>query len=342
MNDSDRIVVHSAHPRPAQVRVFPLFADLDEHDLSQIAKGLIRKHVPQGEYLFRQGSDADSAFFVQSGVLNVVSALPGGGEVHVAERGPGSMLGETALVATSVRTASVKAKTDVTGFTMERQFFQGSIAQASSAAVRILNQLMRIVCERLQSQYAQIVAMDRGGDASVARRDAPGFRPDLDQAAKTRSFPYMEYLPLLEFFSSFLPEEIQAFESQVRCLELARGAILFEKDEDPDSCYFVVRGALELCINHEDGQVPLAILGPGTFLGTTEIIGGGVRVACGRVREDATIFEMSAGKLRELLSQQSWLALKFQLALCASLIVDLGKINKRLARMASQVSTKMG
>jgi CRP-like cAMP-binding protein len=342
MNDPDPIVVHSAHPRPAQVRVFPLFSDLGEQDLTQIAKGLIRKHVPQGEYLFRQGSDADSAFFVQSGVLNVVSALPGGGEVHLAERGPGSMLGETALVATGVRTASVKAKTDVTGFSMERQFFQGSIAQASSAATRILNQLMQIVCERLQSQYAQIVAMDRGGKATVARRDAPGFRPNIEEVAEKCSFSYMEYLPLLEFFSNFRAEEIQAFVSQVRCLELPRGAMLFEKDENADSCFFVVRGALELCINHQDGQIPLAILGPGTFLGTTEIIGGGVRVACGRVREDATIFEMSAGKLRELLSQQSWLALKFQLALCDSLIVDLGKINKRLARMASQVSTKMG
>jgi CRP-like cAMP-binding protein len=152
----------------------------------------------------------------------------------------------------------------------------------------------------------------------------------------------MDYLPLLEFFSNFQPEEIQAFESQVRCLDLPCGAILFEKDEDAESCFFVVRGALELCINHDDGQVPLAILGPGTFLGTTEIIGSGVRVACGRVREDATIFEMSASKLRELLAQQSWLALKFQLGLCASLIVDLGKINKRLARMASQVSIKAG
>ena len=342
MSDPERIVIHSAHPRPAQVRVFPLFSDLDESDLTQISKGLIRRHVPQGEYLFRQGSDADSAFFVQSGVLNVVSALPGGGEVHIAERGPGSMLGETALVTTGVRTASIKAKTDVTGFSMERQFFQGSIAQASSAASRILNQLMRIVCERLQSQYAQIVAMDRGGEAPVARRDAPGFRPDLDEATEKCAFPYMEYLPLLEFFSNFQPEEIRAFESQVRCLDLPRCAILFEKDEDAESCFFVVRGALELCINHEDGQIPLAILGPGTFLGTTEIIGGGVRVACGRVREDATIFEMSAGKLRELLTQQSWLALKFQLGLCASLIVDLGKINKRLARMASQVSLKAG
>ncbi|MDA9981458.1 cyclic nucleotide-binding domain-containing protein [Gammaproteobacteria bacterium] len=331
-------VVDSVHPTPEQVRVIPLFADLDELGLAQISRGLVYKHVPQNAYLFRQGSDADTAFFVQSGALSVDSALPGGGEVHLANIGPGNMLGEMSLVATGVRTASVRADTDVVGFSMERWFFQSSLAHASPATARILRQLIQIVGERLRSQYAQIIPMEAGGNTSVPGRNDSDFRSGFDDATKTRSFSYPEFLPRLGFFSKFQPEEILMFSSKVRSLELPRDVILFEKDERPASCFFIVRGALELCAAQDDGRVPIAVLGPGTFLGTTEIISGGVRVACGRVREEATIFEISADTLLELLSDHSCFALKFQLAFCESLIVDLGTINKRMARVTSQES----
>jgi len=330
--------VDHIHPTPAQLRVMPLFAGLEEPDLLQIAKGLIRKYVPRNEYLFRQGGEADSAFFVLRGVLNVVSALPGGGEVHLTNLGPGSMLGETSLVATGVRTASVRAQTDVIGFSMERWFFQSAIVQASPAAVRVLSQLIHIVSERLQSQYTQMVAVEPGSNTRVSCRQVsvPGVK--IDAMPKACSFPYQVYLPCLEFFSNFQPDEIRTFESLVRSYELPRGAMLFEKGQRPLSCFFVIRGALELFIVRDNCHVPFAILGPGTFLGNNEIISRGVRMACGRVRENAAIFEIDAGKLDEILTGESLFALKFQLAMCGRLIEDLGKINKRMARMTSQLS----
>jgi CRP-like cAMP-binding protein len=327
--NSDFSVVQGIHPTPAEVRAIPLFADLDDSELVQITQGLICKHVKRSEFLFRQGSDADSAFFVQRGALSVVSALPGGGEVHLANLGPGSMVGETSLVATGRRTASVRADTDVIGFSMERWFFQGSLTHASPAAARILGQLI------------QIVPMVAGRNTRVSCRNGMGVGPGLDEAAATSSFSYQAYLPRLGFFSNFQPDEVRMFASQARSLELPRDAILFQKDESPASCFFIVRGALELCVRQDYNHVPIAVLGPGAFLGTTEIISGGARVACGRVREDAAILEISAGMLLELLSGQSCFAVKFQLAFCESLIGDLSKVNKRVARMTSQEAARM-
>ena len=337
----DTAVVENIHPTTAQLRVIPLFAGLEEPDLLQIGKGLIRKCIPRNEYLFHQGGEADSAFFVLRGALDVVSALPGGGEVHLAKLGPGSMLGETSLVATGVRTASVRAQSDVVGFSMERWFFQGAIAQASPAAVRVLSQLIQIVSDRLQHQYARMVAVHPGSNIRVTCRGDSVHGVGIDATLKTCPFPYQAYLPRLEFFSNFQPDEIRAFESQVNSYELPQGAMLFEKGQSPQSCFFVIRGALELFIVKGNSHVPLGIMGPGTLLGGDEIISGGVRLACGRVRENAAIFEIDAGKLKELLSSESFFALKFQLALCESLIDDVGKINKRMARMTSQASLEM-
>jgi len=315
---------------------------LDDDGLSQIAKGLIHKRVARGDYVFRQGEDADSAFFVQHGVLDVVSALPGGGEVHLARSGPGDMLGETSLVTSGVRTASVRAETDIIGFAMERRFFQGAVAQANPAAVLILRRLIRIVSERLRVQYAQMVSVELGGNSLVSCRQVSDLVPAIGATDRKCSFLLREYLPRLRFFSDFTPEELCEFEARTRSVELPRGAMLFERNQAPESSFFVVRGALELFIVQGDRHVPLAILGPGALLGTNEIICGGARVACGRVREDAAILEIGAAELQYLISSESWFAIKFQQALCESLIVDLGRINKRIARLTSRASLKMG
>lgn len=333
-------IVGSPHPTIEEIRAIPMFEDLDDADLSQISKGLTSRRVPRSEYLFRQGSDADSAFFVQSGTLSVVSALPGGGEVYLANAGPGSMLGEMSLVDTGVRTASVRAVTDVAGYVMERWFFQGALAHASPAATRILRRLIHIVCDRLRAQYAQLLPMASGSNSCVSCRNGTAFPPDLGRVA-TRSFPLHACLMRLGFFSNFQADEIRLFASQVRSLELPRNAVLYQKDERPASCFFVVRGALELCVVQGNGHVPVAVLGPGAFLGTTEIVSGGVRVACGRVREDAVILEINAETLRGYLSDQSCFAVKFQLAFCECLIGDLSRVNKRVARTTSQESAGM-
>ena len=333
--------MENVHPTPAQARTIPLFAELDKAELEQISRGLICRNLGINEHLCRQGTDADSAYFVDSGTLNVFNALPGGGEVHLAKRSPGSMLGETCLVSKGIRTASVRAETRVTGFVMDHQFFQGALAQANSSAAKILNQLILIMCDRLITQYRHIIAMELEGTSWVACRNTPAFAPDFSNAASACSFSYQPYLPQLEFFSSFQSAEISSFESMVRCYDLPRGTLLFEKEERPHSCFFVIRGALELCCAKNNEHIPLAVLGPGTFLGTTEIISGNLRVACGRVREDATVFEIKADTLHELLMLEPALAQKFQLSLCKSLIVDLGKINKRVARATSQNSVNI-
>ena len=160
MFNSEHHLVESISPALTLVQEIPLFAKLDRHGLAQITRGLKIKHVAQGEYLFHQGSDADSAFFVQCGSLDIISALPGGNDVHLTKLGPGSMTGETALITTGLRTASIRAETDETGFSMERRFFQASLEQASPAAALILAQLTHIVSNRLKAQYAQIIALE--------------------------------------------------------------------------------------------------------------------------------------------------------------------------------------
>jgi CRP/FNR family cyclic AMP-dependent transcriptional regulator len=324
------------HPTTDQVRQVPLFSGLDEKGIEQISRGMVCKHFDRDTTIFSQGDDADFALFVSSGVVNVFLALPGGGEIPLAVLESGSTIGETSLVETSVRSASVRAVTDVTGLVMERWFFQGFLSQESPAASSILGQLTRLLCKRIRTQYRDFIWPDHAEKSHIMPERPGTAKTTISQGSTQCQFSYKAFLPCLRFFSAFQPDEIDVVTSRATVLEVPQGTMLYEFGARQESCFFVVRGALELCVNSSCEQIPLAVMGPGKFLSVSGLICGQPQVGCGRVREDATILEFSGESLFRLLSEHSLLALKFQLALCHSLIVDLGKVNKRIARQSSQ------
>ncbi len=327
-----------AHPTPAQIRNITVFSGLAEDDLDYISSGLIYRYIPRGEYLFCQGADADSAFFILNGTMSAVSALPGSGEVKLADLGPGARVGETALIASGERPATIRAETDVAGFLMNRQLLSSAIAQANAAADVILGNFLNIMCSRLRAQYEQIIEHDHRSNHWISYLSTPNAGPNIEEVADACHFAFQRYLSQLEFFSEFYEEEIFEIESLGRCLDVARGTELFAHAEHPNSCFFVVRGALERYLIQEGRCVPLAILGPGNFLGTTGIIAGLTHLGYGRVREDSTVLQISASNLQRLINRGSPLALKFKLALCKRLIEDCGRISKRVARTTNQAA----
>jgi CRP-like cAMP-binding protein len=327
-----------AHPTPAQIRNITVFSGLAEDDLNYISSGLIYRYIPQGEHLFCQGADADSAFFILNGTMSAVSALPASGEVKLADLGPGSMVGVTSLITSGERPATITAETDVAGFLMNRQFLGSAIAQASPAAGVILGNFLDIMCKRMRTQYGQIIEHDHLSYQWISYLSAPNAGPGIKEVAVACPYAFRTYLSQLGFFSEFYEEEIFEMESLGQCLDVARGTELFAHAEHPNSCFFVIRGALERYLIQEGRCVPLAILGPGNFLGTTGIIAGLTHLGHGRVREHSTVLEISASNLKRLINRRSSLALKFKLALCKRLIKDCGRISKRVARTTNQAA----
>ena len=153
--------------------------------------------------------------------------------------------------------------------------------------------------------------------------------------ARTCAFPIREYLLRFDFFEEFSSAEIQTLISGLPTYDVPGGIQLFRKDEQPVACFFIGRGAVQLVADDIKGSPPLAVLGPGTFLGATDIVANVKRSTHGIVREEATLIEFGSCKLRSLINDRSTLSIKFRTALCNRLIQDLGNINKRVARMAS-------
>lgn len=113
-----------------------LFADLSRDQLRLLAFGAERRSLRTGEYLFRADARADAGFIVVSGQIELVREGPRGRMV-VARAGPGSLLGELALIAETQRGSSAVTVGDCEVIRISRPLFRRMLQEFPEIAERL-------------------------------------------------------------------------------------------------------------------------------------------------------------------------------------------------------------
>jgi CRP/FNR family transcriptional regulator, cyclic AMP receptor protein len=111
----------------------PLFADLDNRELQQVAQSMKRRQFAAGQEIAREGESGVGFFVIEDGNAKV--------SVHGQERrrlGPGDYFGEIALIAQSARTATVTAESDLTALGMTFWDFRPLVEGNASIAWKLL------------------------------------------------------------------------------------------------------------------------------------------------------------------------------------------------------------
>ena len=224
----------------------PLFAELDEDDLRYVLRAAQPLEFAPGALMVRQGQSADSALFMGRGRARVFNLLPGGGESVVGELGPGSVLGEMALLDSGVRSASVMASEPTACLSMSRDAFRMLIAQGNRAVLAINHRITLALCQRLRELNGKILAR------AVPEHLAPAV-PNRPHQWRPCAFDYAAFLSLLPALRHFSADEMAVLLLATQAFDLPRGALLFEAGAACDACYVVVRGVggLEAIIPNE-------------------------------------------------------------------------------------------
>ena len=100
--------------------------------LRMLAIGSEQKDIPRGDYLFKRGDEADAGFVVQRGALRVDDGS--GAEVTA---GPGSLIGELALLVAMRRPSNALALEYSSVIRISRSLFQRILESDPAAAVRL-------------------------------------------------------------------------------------------------------------------------------------------------------------------------------------------------------------
>jgi len=105
---------------------------LGREALRMLAIGSELRDVPRGDLLFKQGDDADAGFVVQRGAFRIDD---GAGAQTTA--GPGTLIGELALVVTMRRPATATAMEYSSVIRIARSLFQRVLESDPTAARRL-------------------------------------------------------------------------------------------------------------------------------------------------------------------------------------------------------------
>jgi CRP/FNR family cyclic AMP-dependent transcriptional regulator len=90
------------------LRRVPLFADLDDEELAQVALLFKERRFNAGDTVVKEGADGAAFFLIESGEASVT--VRGAGRANL---GPGDHFGEIALIDEGVRSATIAATTDL-------------------------------------------------------------------------------------------------------------------------------------------------------------------------------------------------------------------------------------
>ena len=122
-------------PSPAAdlLKKVPLFSDLDNKELQEIAGSMKQRSFSTGQQIAVEGQSGVGFFIIEDGDASVT--------VHgeeVRRLGPGDYFGEIALIAQTPRTATVTAETDLKTYGMTFWDFRPLVEETPGIAWKLL------------------------------------------------------------------------------------------------------------------------------------------------------------------------------------------------------------
>jgi CRP/FNR family transcriptional regulator, cyclic AMP receptor protein len=118
---------------PETLRKVPLFADLDNNELEQIAKSMRERRFEAGDTVTQEGAGGVGFFVVEEGQADVSVGGESKGSI-----GPGDYFGEIALINESPRTATLTASTNMLCYGMTSWDFKPLVESNSAIAWKLL------------------------------------------------------------------------------------------------------------------------------------------------------------------------------------------------------------
>ena len=125
------------------LRNVPLFAGLDEQQLSVLARAIVRKSAGRNVRIIGAGDPTDSLYIVISGRLKVLMSDEQGREVILSILGPGEFFGEMGLLDDSPRSASVVALEACDLLSISKIDFKRSLAENFELSLTVMRGLVK-------------------------------------------------------------------------------------------------------------------------------------------------------------------------------------------------------
>lgn len=121
----------------------------DESDVLLLANFFKVENRKAGEYLFQEGDNGESLYFVGSGTVVVVMKIPRQKEKILRKYKAGAILGEMAIYTGENRTASVRIENDAELFRLDKESMDAMSKQFPASTAALHTYIVKLLAERL-------------------------------------------------------------------------------------------------------------------------------------------------------------------------------------------------
>jgi CRP-like cAMP-binding protein len=311
----------------------PLFSELDDDELREILSLVQPRQFDEGQAIFRQGDEVDGMYVIERGRVRISARLLDEDEVELATLGRGAVLGEFSLVDRGSRSATAQAIEPSSGLFFSNLHFDVLRADLRPAAFKTMRRISRALSERLRSLDSEIGT--RLGRPMVRQLPPWVHEPTipLGEAIAAEKLD-RRTLGVLPFFRLLTPEEFEEILG-LPAWRVPKGRILFRQGNPANSCFLIVRGAIQVALEKGAGYANLAVLGPGQIFGVA-LMGNMIRAATCYAREQTVVLEIDSAHFDRFFEGSSSVAFKFFDTLNKMLISQLRSGNRMIGRIEAQ------
>ena len=140
------------------LRRVPLFAELDDDELTHVLMaGLVRRH-PEGTIIIREGAEASQLHVIHQGRVRIGKVVPGVGEEALTILGPGQYFGEVELLAGGTASAQAVAHTACEVLAIPYSEVD-LLMRRPELANKFLRAIARTLAERLRESNQRVVSL---------------------------------------------------------------------------------------------------------------------------------------------------------------------------------------
>lgn len=188
--------------------------------------GSAKKTFKKGDILLREGERGDSAYLLETGSVEILIRRDGV-LMQIGTRGPGSIIGEMAIVDDKPRTATIRALEDCNVMEISREDFTRRVDSADP----ILKMVLRVIMTRYRDMISRTHMVQRGSHAAAENAENSNDFHDLAvhtikihnelKAALERNELLLYYQPIIDMAHM----KIAGFEALMRWKHPERGLI---------------------------------------------------------------------------------------------------------------------
>jgi glutaminase len=129
-------------------------------DIAHLEARVVRCQFEAGSMIVRRGDAADALYFLMRGEVSVIVALPQGGFKRLATLSAGMGFGESALIAGGVRSADVRADTEVECCALSADAFARLESEHPRLMIGLMHNLLHASTDTAVRLTAEVAALE--------------------------------------------------------------------------------------------------------------------------------------------------------------------------------------